>query len=132
MDVPEDTTKFRRPNESCLERFRAEIAEKRQLGWSYRAINRWLADKHGYQMNWGTVRKFCLVRKIEKHVGETPERVVLKVPATDYLAPPEEPLVRRRQHRGKVFEYDDSGPLITRRTKPNQASGGSAEPSTET
>lgn len=120
-----DRRKFRRPNQSCLERFRAEIADKRMLGWSYRAITRWLCNEHGYEMHWSTVRKFCLVRKIEKHVGETID-VVGAPPAdqADYFAVPEKPLVKRRKHAGKVFEYDDSGPLITRRTKPDSASEG--------
>jgi hypothetical protein len=127
-DTPKDRSKFRRPNESCLERFRVEIADKRMLGWSYRAITRWLCEEHGYEMHWGTVRKFCLVRKIEKHVGETIGAAAAPTTSQpDYLTPPDEPLVRRRQHTGKVFDYDDSGPLITRRTK----SDSSTEPSTE-
>lgn len=131
-DTPKDRSKFRRPNESCLERFRVEIADKRMLGWSYRAITRWLCEAHGYDMHWGTVRKFCLVRKIEKHVGETIGVVAAQATSQpDYFAVPEKPLVRRRQHTGKVFDYDDSGPLITRRTKSDTASDSNADPSTE-
>ncbi|MEN9021845.1 MAG: hypothetical protein ABF370_15210, partial [Verrucomicrobiales bacterium] len=61
----------RRPNESCLEIYRAEIAEHRLLQWPYREIAQWLLSEYQLQITWVSVRRFCIVRKIEKGVGET-------------------------------------------------------------
>jgi hypothetical protein len=109
---------YRRPNESCLEIFRTDIAEKRRLQWSYRAIARSLMDEHQFKIDWTSVRRFCLVRKIEKGVGETTSASPVLQEAGSAVDPPSQLLVRRRKPRENPFHYEDSGPLRTRRNTP--------------
>ncbi len=60
----------RRPNESCLEPFREQIAERRRLEWPYRRLAKWLRIEHRVKISPTAVRKFCLVRNIWKSQGE--------------------------------------------------------------
>ena len=60
----------RRPNESCLEPFREQIAERRRLQWPYRRLAKWLHTEHRLEISPTAVRKFCLVRNIWKGRGE--------------------------------------------------------------
>ena len=89
------------------------------LGWPYRKIARWLVDEHQLQVSWVAVRKFCLVRHIEKGIGETNSKAeATAAPEQDLFAVPANPLVKRRQPSSKVFDYvDDGRPLQTRRTR---------------
>ena len=59
-----------RPNESCLEPFRKQIAERRRLLWPYRRLVEWLGDEHQLTVDWSTIRNFCDVRNIHKGTGE--------------------------------------------------------------
>ena len=114
---------YRRPNESCLEIFRTDIAEKRRLQWSYRAIARSLMDEHQFKIDWTSVRRFCLVRKIEKGVGETASAPTETKAETLEVSPsssePIQPLVKRRKPRENPFHYEDTGPLQTRLNTPS-------------
>ena len=88
------------------------------LGWPYRKIAQWLLDEQQLQVSWVAVRKFCLVRHIEKGIGETEAQTKETKPEQDFFAVPAEPLVKRRPPTNKVFEYvDDGRPLQTRRTR---------------
>ena len=118
MSLPE----HRRPNESCLEVFRAEIAERRRLNWPYRGIAQWLLEEHQFKIDWTSVRRFCLVRKIEKGVGETVSSSLIR--EKDSADSPNQPLVRRRRPRENPFHYEDRGPLRTRRNTPSLAKDG--------
>ncbi len=118
MSLPE----HRRPNESCLEVFRVEIAERRRLNWPYRGIAQWLLEEHQFKIDWTSIRRFCLVRKIEKGVGETVSATSPKQEGEPTLAnPPNQPLVKRRKPRVNPFHYEDRGPLRTRRNTPSLA-----------
>ncbi|NCF90876.1 MAG: hypothetical protein GWQ05_07945 [Verrucomicrobiaceae bacterium] len=113
----------RRPNESCLEIYRAEIAEHRLLQWPYREIAQWLLSEYQLQITWVSVRRFCIVRKIEKGVGETAsaptETKEERLEGSPSSSEPIQPLVKRRKPRENPFHYEDTGPLQTRLNTPS-------------
>lgn len=76
-------------------------------------------DEHQFKIDWTSVRRFCLVRKIEKSVGETINLPRVRQEAEPTTDPPSQPLVKRRKPRENPFHYEDSGPLRTRRNTPS-------------
>ena len=101
-----------RPNVSCLEPHRPDIVAMRERSWPYRRIAEWLQTGRDLKISHEAVRKFCLVRGIEKrksisHRGmpkpETTRRQTIKAPAESSPA--------------KVFHYEGSGPSRTRKDR---------------
>ena len=84
----------------------------RQRCWPFRRIAQWLQAERDLIISHEAVRKFCLVRGIEKgksisHRGmpkhETTGRQTIKAPAASSLT--------------KAFHYEDSGPIRTRKDR---------------
>ena len=59
------------PNQSKLEQWRSEIEQMRQANWPYHKISQWLKEEVGCLAHKDTIRKFCLVREIEKGKGKS-------------------------------------------------------------
>ena len=100
----------RRPNQSRLESFRAEISKMRALNWPYWRIADWLRDEHRVAISKEAIRKFCASRSIIK--GDNSE-----------MQPqPQRPKARRERSKASkpsakpVFHYDDTQPIELRRT----------------
>ena len=59
---------------SRLEPHRVAIAKMREQGWPYRKVVTWLSEERQIQVHHETLRRFCVLRKILKHRGETTGR----------------------------------------------------------
>ena len=97
--------KHSRPNESCLEPYRRQIAAQRRACWPYNTIARWLADTHELHVDWSTIRNFCNVRNIHKGSGEvgvtrTPTSRAAKTSKAD---------------DDDAWHFDTKGPLVLNR-----------------
>ncbi|MCB1099439.1 MAG: hypothetical protein KDN22_27965 [Verrucomicrobiae bacterium] len=94
----------RRPNESCLEPHRSEIAAMRRSQWPYRRIAEWLLTEAGLEISHEAIRKFCIVRAIE-------------ITRRKDSAPQEEALTGAQSPASgtsPVFSYDSSQPVKTK------------------
>ena len=101
----------RRPNLSRLDPFKDQIATMRKQQWPYRKIMEWLADE-GIAIAYEPLRKFCLRRGIAD--GSSSKRPTRSRSAKQPSpSPPEvadEPTTR-------IFRYDDSQPIQTRKNQ---------------
>jgi len=91
----------RRPNESALEQFRSDIAAMRSQNWPYGRIASWLATEKYLTMHNDSIRRFCIRRGITKGKKSPPASLKQSV----------------RSKPKKLFEYDDSKPIETRRNR---------------
>lgn len=80
-----------------------QIAAQRRSRWPYEDITRWLADTHGLEVDWSTVRNFCDVRNIHKGSGEVG---VTTAPTTNPAKPGND----------EDWNFDTKGPLVLNRS----------------
>jgi len=101
-----------RPLPSRLERWRAEITEMRAASWPYLRISKWFSNEEQFKISEEAIRQFCLVRGIEK--SEPTNKPSRARPRSKPVADPRR--VASSTKPKKLFEYDDSQPIQTRRT----------------
>ena len=88
------------PNQSKLERWRSDIEQMRQALWPYHKIAAWLEEHKGCHAHKDTIRKFCLVRQIEKGNHSSKENSNSR-PKPRSKEPPSDP------QEEKLFCYDE-------------------------
>lgn len=113
-EAGEDLPEYVRPNLSCLEAHRAEVALARRRKWPCRAIAELLFERHGLRITGRAVSDFCRRRGIVKGVGETRKQNSETETVTGNRAPmpslaPRHP--KKKQTGKYVFR---GGPLRTR------------------
>jgi len=84
------------PNQSRLEPWENEITEMRSLSWPYQRIAEWFRSEQNISISETGVRKFCVVRGIQKGQTEEPLAPKRSAPKTKTAKPQNKPL----------FEYD--------------------------
>jgi|GEM_PF-3162264 len=108
-------TKHVRPNVSCIEPYRGEVALAREGSWPYPKIAVLLKERHDLDVSPRTICDFCLRRNIEKGVGETRVKPRIETYRTQkHASMTEGGLTRVATGKKKGgFTYDDDGPLRT-------------------
>ena len=91
------------PYRSRLEKWRSEITAMRSQNWPYSRIVEWLALYAQISVTKEAVRKFCLVRGIQKNSPSRPNSQARQK---------SQPVPKRKM---KIFEYKDGGPIQTKR-----------------
>lgn len=99
MDFPP----HQRPNVSRLEAFRSEIAAMRSSNWPFQMIAGWLRENRQLEVSKEAVRQFCNVRGIGK-IPAPPLPISNRILPSTLKKPPVK------------FEYDESKPILTRRS----------------
>jgi len=102
-----------RPRTSRLEKWRAEIMEMRAAKWPYQRIANWLWEESQFKITAEAVRQFCQVREIRK--GKKNQTMPTQNPKRRCKLVPK-PESTSTLKKEKLFEYDDSKPIQTRRT----------------